>query len=162
MQIRKATLKDAQRVSELWTEFHKEHDSNIIKKNKRAAPQMAKRKDARQQFEKYVRKCIRSKDSMVNVAVDNGKIVAYSLVLIKKNTPVFEIRKMGYFADLFVQKPYRGQGISSQFRDIAIRWFKQKGLKFMSIMVYPDNTHAHEIYKKWGFFDLHMEMRSKI
>jgi len=44
----------------------------------------------------------------------------------------------------------------------AIKWFKKKGMKFVSLGMYPDNKDAHSIYEKWGFFDYHLDMRKEI
>jgi len=82
--------------------------------------------------------------------------------IIKKNTPIFSLEKLGHISDLFVRKKFRGIGISSMFRDEAIRWFKKKRMKYATLDVYPDNVIPYKIYKKWGFFDFHLEMRKKI
>ena len=160
--IRKAKLREVEEIASLWNIFHKEHDANVIKYNKHTAPHMAKKKDAKKQFAKYIKRCIHSKNSTVFVAEENNKLVGYSLLLIKKNIPIFTIEKLGYMADLFVKKEYRGTGISSKFKDQAKSWFKKKGVKYISIMVYPENKHAHNIYKNWGFFNFHYELRSKV
>ena len=162
MIIRKAKIKEAQEIARMWNEFMKEHDSKVIKKNKKAIQHVAKLSNSQSIFAEYINTCIRSKNASVHVAEDDGKLVAYSLIKINKNIPVFKINTLGYFADLFVKKEYRGKGISSKFRDLAILWFKKKGIKYISITVHPENEYAHSIYKKWGFFDFHVEMRTRI
>ena len=84
------------------------------------------------------------------------------MVFIKDNIPIFELKELGYFSDLYVKKQFRKLGISSKLRDEAIKWFKKKKMKYISIALYPDNKFAHSVYKKWGFMDYHIEMRREI
>jgi ribosomal protein S18 acetylase RimI-like enzyme len=162
MIIRAAKLRDAPAVLELWQEFMKYHAEDLIKKDKRLMPHLEKKKDAPMLFFKYLKNCLRSKEHLVVVAEDNKKLVAYSLLEIKKNIPIFKAEKIGHFHDLFVKKEYRGKRISSMLKEKGIAWFKKNKIKYLSIQVYNDNEHAHNIYKKWGFFDFHIEMRRKI
>jgi GNAT superfamily N-acetyltransferase len=162
MIIRKAKLSDAPAILELWKEFIKYHSEVLIKKEKRLIPHLKNKKDAPELFLKYVKKCIRSKNYLINVAEDGNKLIGYSLLQIRNTIPIFKIEKTGHFCDLFVKKEYRGKKISSKFKEEAIKWFEKKGVKYLSIQVYPGNEHAHNIYKNWGFFDYHIEMRRKI
>jgi len=162
MIIRKAKVKEARLVADLWIEFMKDHDAIVLKADKRMKPHIKKNKGAKKNFQEFIKKCIRSRNALVYVAEDKGNLVAYVLSTIKKNIPVFQIKELGYFADLYVKKKYRGQGISTKFRDLSIDWFKKRKIKYISIMVYPQNTFAHKIYKKWGMFDSHVELRGKI
>jgi GNAT superfamily N-acetyltransferase len=162
MIIRKADLKDVTDTVDLWKEFMKYHDEIIIKKNKKVKPYLTKKKNAADIFRKYVQKIILSKDSITHVAEVEGRLAGYSLNCINNNIPVFKIKKIGYMSDLFVKKEFRGLGISTKLKNEAIKWFKKKGIKYVSIKVHNDNELAHSIYKKWGFFDFHTEMRKKI
>ena len=162
MIIRKAKVKEAPLIAGLWVEFMKDHDAIVLKRDKRLKPHVEKNKGAKKNFEQYAAKCIKSRNSQLYVAEENGNLVAYSLAIIKKTIPVFKIKELGYFADLYVKKQFRGKGISSRFKDLAIKWFRKRGIKYISIMVYHENKFAHSIYKKWGMFDYHVEMRGKI
>lgn len=162
MIIRKAILKDAPAVMELWKEFMKYHDELIIKKDKRFIPQFVKKKESPELFRKFVEKNIRSKNGEIYVVEVDDKLVGYSLIYIKDNIPVFEIEKLGCISDLYVKKEYRMKGISSKLKDETIKWFKKKGIKDLCLTIYPLNEHAYSIYKKWGFFDFHLEMRKRL
>jgi GNAT superfamily N-acetyltransferase len=162
MIIRKAKLKDAPAVLELWKEFMGYQAEMLAEKDYRMKPHLEKKKNAPEIFFKYLNKCLKSKDYLVNVAEDKGKLVGYNLLGIKNNVPIFRIEKTGHFHDLFVKKEYRGKKISSMLKEEAVKWFKKKGVKYLSIDVYSGNEHAHNIYKKWGFFDYHIGMRKRI
>jgi hypothetical protein len=47
-------------------------------------------------------------------------------------------------------------------KDEAMKWFKQKGMQYASIDTAPGNKHAHNIYKKWGFLNVHLSLTRKI
>ena len=160
--IRTAKLKEAGLITDMWKEFMKYHDEILAKKNPKLKPYLIKKKNAPQNFKAFIQKNIRSRNAVVHIAEIDGKAAGYHLSYIKPIIPVFKLDKIGYMADLFVKKEFRGLGISSRFKEEAFKWFKKKGMKHASIAVYFDNTGPHSIYKKWGFMDYHVEMRKKL
>jgi len=162
VEIRKAKLKDVSELTDMWVEFMKYHDNVVISHNSKIKVWLAKRKDAKTLWKKHITKSIRSKNSVVHVAEDKGKLVAYSLISIKPGIPVFKVEKLGHFNDLYVSKAYQGTGISTKFKDLAITWFKKKEVKHATIRVYHDNKIPHSIYKKWGFVDFNIDMRKRL
>ena len=113
-------------------------------------------------FGKYIRKHLRSKNSIVFIAEVNGNPVGYNINAIKDNIPVFKVEKLGHFFEIFVRKEFRCMKISSKFKDLAFKWFRKNGIKHISMFVNKENKQAHSIYKKWGFYDFNIEMRRKI
>ena len=89
-------------------------------------------------------------------------IAGYNLIFLKDNIPVFELARTGHIGDLFIKKEFRGLKISSKLNREAIIWFKKRGVKYSSLQVYPQNRHAYNIYKRWGYEDFHIEMRKKL
>jgi len=160
--IRKAKLKEVPEIVKLWKEFMKDHREIINSRTKYFTVYQEMKKSAPDNFKSYVSRNIRSKNGTVFVAEDNGKLAGYSLIIIKKNIPIFKVEKYGYINDLFVKKAYRRQKIASQFKELAIKWFKDKGIKHAGITVHTNNPKAHAIYNKWGFRDFHQELRKKI
>ncbi len=163
IEIKKAKLKDVDLIVKLWKEFmtYLATDMNP-EKIKNLKPFFEKKKNAEEIFKTYIKKCIRSKNYLLNIAYVDGKPAGYSFLEIKNTIPIFKIEKTGCFNDLFVKKQFRGLKISSKFKEIALKWFKEKGIKNMSISVYSGNEKARDIYKYWGFDDYHIEMRRKI
>ncbi|MBN2422992.1 GNAT family N-acetyltransferase [Candidatus Woesearchaeota archaeon] len=162
MQIREAELKDVPAIVEIWKEFLKDHDSIILENNEKLKPHIIRRNNAPELYKDFITKHINSEEGAIFLAEKENIILGYTLVYIKENIPVFEIEKTGYFSDLYVKKEYRRQGISTKLKEKALEWFKKKGMEYASIALYPDNPLAHSIYKKWGFFDYHVEMRKRI
>jgi GNAT superfamily N-acetyltransferase len=162
MKIRKARLKDVPGIVELWSEFMKEHADIVRRVNPKLRPYTIRRKDAKEEFGSFARKNIRSRNGGVVVAEEDGGLVGYALFFIKKGPSVYTEKVFGYISDLFVKKGFREKRISSLFRDEALKFFRKKGIKHSSLVVSPTNSHARNVYKKWGFHEYHIEMRRRI
>ena len=162
MIIRKARLKDVETLISAWKEFVSEHDSIVIGKS----PEKEKRRRLIKGFvEKKKRdfqKRIRSKNSIVFLAVKNNEIIGFSINTIKKYDELFKLKQYGYMDDLYVKPEFRGKKVSSQLKEEAIKWFKEKGMKHASLGFNSENSKAHKIYKKWGFCDEYTEMMKDI
>lgn len=162
LSIRKASLKDIPTIVNMWKEFMAFYKNTIIKQDPKLKPYLRKKKNIESIFKKFVEKHIHSKNGMVHIAEVDSKPVGYSVTFIKHNFPFFYLKKIGYISEIFVKKKFRGMEISSKLKDKAIKWFREKKIKYISIAVYDDNKLAHSIYKKWGFFDYYTDMRKKI
>ncbi|MEW6295223.1 MAG: GNAT family N-acetyltransferase [Candidatus Diapherotrites archaeon] len=161
IKIRRANLDDAKKIVGLWKEFM-EYLNDLLKRNPKLKPWIELKKNSHSIFRKFLKKNLKSKNSAVFLAEMDGMPAGYTLIFIKENIPIYKLEKFGYISDLFVKKEFRGKNISSKLKEKAIEWFKKKGLKHASIALWSDNTKAHSIYKKWGFFDQHIEMRKKL
>ncbi len=162
LEIREASLKDVPEIVRLWTEFMGHHDKLVLKENKKLKSFLVKRKNAADKYKEFLQEHFKLKKGTVFLAEVDDTIVGFTLVIVKDEIPIFEIKKIGYVSDLFVKEKFRKLGISSKLRDEAITWFKKKGLKHMSIGLYNDNKFARSVYKRWGFFDYKIEMRRQI
>ncbi|MFH1294941.1 MAG: GNAT family N-acetyltransferase [Candidatus Aenigmatarchaeota archaeon] len=161
IEIREATPEDIELIIELWNEFQ-DYQKDLLKKDPTLKSYLEKKKDAKQIFRNYITGRVESPEAKVMIAYADGKPAGYCLYMIEKTIPIFKMEKIGYISDLFVRPSFRGQGISSMFRDKAYEWFRKIGLTHVSIKLYPGNIHAHSIYAKWGFRDYHIEMRRKL
>jgi len=160
--VRRANAKDIDSLVRLWKEFMKVHDADVIAKNSKLKPHLKLNKDAHLGFKKWTGQLIKSKNGLITIVEVDGKAVGYTLCLIKKNIPVFALKKLGYISDMYVKKEYQGLGISSKLKDDAIKWFKKKKIKHISLRVYYDNEHGRKVYEKWGFFNHSIEMCREI
>lgn len=159
--IRNATEEDINVIILLWEEFRKYHDSNFLNKSKYKM-HIESKEDAKELFKKYIIDNIQKKDAQVSIAFSNNIPIGYSLIFLKPTVPIFKEEMTGHFGDLFVKEEFHGKGVASNFKKLSLEWFKEKGVKILSIQVYNDNLKAREIYKKWGFFDYHIEMRREL
>ncbi|MBI2079667.1 GNAT family N-acetyltransferase [Candidatus Micrarchaeota archaeon] len=159
--IRKAKLTDVKNLVYLSIELRHFH-ALLSGKNKTLIEFKKLKPNWKSIFKKWLIKNIKSKNSLVLVAEYWRELVGYSLFQIKDNVPIYSITKLGHVSDLYIKKIHREKGVASKFKKEAFKWFKRKGLKQLSIMVHSDNKKAHKIYRKWGFYDYHTELRKKV
>lgn len=159
MIIRKANLKDIPYLIELgkgMVNYHidlaNENDKIYEKRNK----------DAKKNWKKFLNKSIKDRNSLVLIAQDNNKYIAYSIALIKKNIPVFFIKKYGHIYDLYVDKKYRSKGVGRKLMNKTKEFLKKKKIKFISLEVIHNNSAAIKFYENYGFKEYHKIMRMRI
>ncbi len=141
---------------DLWKRFM-DHQSNLERKEgQNPLPRL--REGAPDLVRVYFARSIRSRLGFVLVLEDKGRVQGYSLCRIQKNIPVFEYDNIGYLSDIYLEGPYRGKGYSSEMWKRSLEWFREKGIKHISIRVLSCNPTAHEVYEHWGFRDLLTEM----
>ncbi|MFW3146687.1 MAG: GNAT family N-acetyltransferase [Thermoplasmatota archaeon] len=145
---------------ELWKKFM-EHQrglgraagEDLLPKMKENAPEIVG---------KYFERSIRSRHGYVLVLEDGGSIKGYMLSRIQKNVPVFKDEWIGYLSDIYLEEPYRGRGYASKMWEQTLEWFRSKGINTISIRVLCCNPSAREVYSRWGFTDLLLEMNTHI
>jgi len=159
--IREASIKDVSSIVTLWSEFMSEHDEMVLSKNEKLKNYTPKKDNASNNYREFISKHIKQGTGTIFLA-EEEEIIGFILLIIKDEIPIFKIEKIGYGSDLFIKKEYRNQKISSKLMDEAIKWFKKKNIRYISLGLYCDNKHAHSVYKKKGFFDYKLEMRKEI
>ena len=117
------------------------------------------KKDGEQISSKIIERQIRSKNGTILIAKDNNRIIGYTNLAINEYPPLFNIERIGKIIALFVDEEYRGKNASSLLFQESRKWFKQKNIKHIMLNVLPDNKHAKEIYKHWGFSCFVEDMR---
>lgn len=162
MIIKKADSNRVNEIVDLWLEFMDEHDKIIINDNPVLKNYESKDKNMGESYKEFLKSYIESDKGIVYLAEENEEIIGYTLIFIKNEIPIYENKKVGYISDLYVKKDFRKKGISTQLKDRSLEWFKDKGIKIIAVPMYPDNKHAHSLYKKWGFIDYKFELRKII
>jgi len=162
MIIRKAKLKDIPGVVRLWRHFMKDHDEIYLAKHPEWKPRMRRRAEAPTLFAKFVKKNIHSKNGAVFVVEEDKALVGYAIIYLKKDSPVYVEDTNAYISDLFVQEAHRGRGASSMLKDAMSAWARQKGERNLGLQAFFVNEHARNIYKRWGFEDVAVDMRKRL
>lgn len=160
IKIRKAALKDLPTLVSLLNEAFDYHME--LKNDGTLRRYMKKAKDFNKASKKWILTNIRSRNSLVLVAEDNGKTVGYSLALHKKNMPIFRIDRVGNISDLYITSGYRNKGIGSMLEKESIRWLKKNKINYLSITLQANNDSAHEAYKRWKFREATISMHKYI
>lgn len=154
MVIRIATLDDLDEILKLKIQ---------IKDNEK------KYNDSLEDFDKvkkhyiqYTKNDINGKYRRLLVATINGKIVGMILGKQYRSLKISGYKLRGYISNLYVEKKHRKKGIAKELIDSLILWFKEKGVKEMTLEIYSDNKVAIDLYKKIGFTNYSIKMFKKI
>lgn len=121
----------------------------------------------------YMQKMIddsESMDGVIYVAEEAGSVVGFVQGVVINHSPgdnvVFDTthipRKDGWIGLLFVEPGHRGMGVGQKLMDKIKIYFENKGCDTLRLLVLSDNTHAIEIYKKYGFIKHEVEMVRKL
>ncbi|MBR9683374.1 GNAT family N-acetyltransferase [Candidatus Woesearchaeota archaeon] len=157
--IKKAEKEDIGNLIKLWQGMRQYHEKIATEKDA-FYDQIEKNKNTI--WKKFIKKSIKDKNSLILIAYDKGKPVAYCILLIKQNIPVFKIKKYGYISDIYVEKNYRGKGMGKKLMDISVGFFKKNRIKFMELSVKHNNKSSIKFYQKYGLKEYHKHMRIKI
>ncbi|MBU2561893.1 MAG: GNAT family N-acetyltransferase [Nanoarchaeota archaeon] len=160
--VRKAKIKDIPEITKMWKQFMKDHDDTVIPKDPRMKPQLKRPQTAHNTFSKFLAKNIRSKDATVFVLDCSGTLIGYAIGFKKKTPPVFKMKEIGYLSDIYIKRGYRSKGLGSKMIDELREWCKNKGLKYLSLIVYEKNPRAQKLYSRKGFYFHSREMRMKV
>jgi ribosomal protein S18 acetylase RimI-like enzyme len=158
--IRKARVKDVVEIVNIWHHFMDEHREMGREWKEDRIPEIKDNVD--ELLHDYFSRSVRSKNSYLLVLEDEGKVQGFMLSMIHKNIPIFKKHPVGLISSLHVEKQLRGKGFSSEMFERTMKWFDEKGVSQISIRVMSCNEHAYGIYRKWGFKDIHVEMRLDI
>jgi ribosomal protein S18 acetylase RimI-like enzyme len=101
--------------------------------------------------ENQLRRLMKSQDGLVLVALDNGKVVGYSLTEIKYATPGFRHEKIGFVHDTAVTAGYRRQGVGQKMLGEIVVWLKERQIQHLELQTSSRNNVANSFWQKQGF-----------
>ncbi len=99
MKITEATEKDIPEIVELWKELSDYH-SNIDSF-------FTRRKDGHVNFKSFITELIKSEEAKIFIAIEDEKIIGYTIAIIDPYPPVYLLEKHGSIYDMFVTLKHR-------------------------------------------------------
>jgi|SRR3989338_3091988 len=144
IQIRKARIGDAEHLARLYLQFwvpHKKVDPLL---------EFEKKMTLKNQIE-FAKKEIKKRSNHIFVADLNEKVIGFIEFFIKKNDDCFKIKKYGYLNSATTDKKYRGKGVAKKLTNASLKFFKDKGIKYVRTNVYNSNDVAMKTWIKLGF-----------
>jgi GNAT superfamily N-acetyltransferase len=160
--IRKARLEDISYLIKLEKKLIDEGNEIIMNSYPQHIIDFSFNGPQQSMSKKLIKNAIYSRNGLVLVSEIDNIIVGYLLLTIRKNFPIFKLKKYGKLQTIFIEEKYRNKKISTKLINRALEWCKEKGLSRVSLDVLPKNLHAIEVYQKWGFTPYSLEMRSDI
>ena len=152
--IKKAKIEDLEALLEIKLEAKREER----KTNKNLDP-IGKVKNV---YKEYLKKDLESKYREVFMALDGKKIVGLVVGRIYRSLKVTGYERRVSLGNLFVKPEYRKKGIAKKMMSSFIEWCNSENIKTITLSVYPQNTHVHELYSKVGFEDFCITMHKKL
>jgi ribosomal protein S18 acetylase RimI-like enzyme len=132
-------------ITELWKElidYHRDLDGFY-----------SRRADGDTNFKKYLSDCIISEDCLAIAAVEDGKVLGYSISQISSHPPVLETEEFGLITDMAVKSGYRKKGIGSALLMETLDWFASKEVGRIELHVAAANPIGNSFWTKHGFKD---------
>jgi ribosomal protein S18 acetylase RimI-like enzyme len=144
LKIRRAKASDAEQLAKLYLQFwvpHKKVDPLL---------EFEKKSTLKKQIE-FAKKDVNKKGNYIFVAEQDEKLIGFIEFFIKKNCACFKIKKYGYLNAITTHKGYRGKGVARALTNVALKFFKSKGIKYVRTNVYNSNDVAMKTWTKLGF-----------
>jgi ribosomal protein S18 acetylase RimI-like enzyme len=156
MEIRKATTEDLEALFKLKLKL-KNQDISID-------PYLKPIEEAKEVYKKYLIRDLKKQgtDRITLVAVKNNKIVGCIRGTLARTLHVLNVTFRGTIDNLFVEKEYRGNSAAKKLIEGVISWFKEKKVDVMTLHIYPSNSKAKSLYKKFGFKEYTLNMNRRL
>ncbi|MFT4415954.1 N-acetyltransferase family protein [Fredinandcohnia humi] len=138
MVVRKIEVSDAAAFLEL---------SNHVDKSGYMLYEEGERKTTPNQQEKMIERVLSEPNSMIFVAVDEGKLIGYICAF---GGSVIRNKHSAYLV-LGVHNGYRGKGVATMLFDRLFTWAQEVGITRLELTVITDNVKAFNLYRKMGF-----------
>ena len=117
------------------------------------------------EFSNYIARRRTDNDFMLFVAEESGVVIGFVMGWIRFRPPLYELRKVGYLSNIFVDEAARGRGIGGRLYRRLENWFKTMDVDFVETTAYAGNTETLEVFRSYGLKDLsvtfYKELRGK-
>ncbi len=143
MKIREAKSQDIEQVTQFGVRLLKQHAD--------LDPYFVPVKNINKLYQKFLERCLDSKDYLFLVAEENGKLAGYAVGEIQTRAAVFKISENGYINDVFVDEEFRKLGIAKKFLSELKKWFKDKNIKYVELSVHVKNEIGKKTWEKFEF-----------
>ncbi len=150
--IKKASIDDLEIIQELNNKLSKKESIDF---DTTVNPLFA----TTEQGTSYFKRMIEDEDNIVLIAKDEGNPIGYIAAGIEKVGSFRIIPNLCEIDNMWIDEPYRSQGIGRKLIEEVTTWANSKGIKRMRVIASYDNIKAINFYKREGFseYDLILE-----
>lgn len=154
--IRPAEESDTDAVARMWQQlvaYHRELDSDLPN----AAVNGAER------YAHGLTQRLNDSNTCTYIAEVDGQVVGYVLGVVVDFVPeMFEQEPSGFLADIFVEEPYRSQGVGRALVTALTDWFRAHKLRYFEVHVAARNPEAFKFWKDLGAREVIVRMRTDL
>lgn len=102
------------------------------------------------EHENHLRSVMMSKNERLFVVDVNGNgIQGYLRCKLEQREPFLE--RVGYVSEIYVMPKNRGNGYGSELLTIALKWFKDSGMRWVLVSTHILDTQANNFWVAKGF-----------
>lgn len=143
VRVRPARTADIPAIARLWREMmdlHNEFD-----------PRFAIVRNSEDISRRYLHSVMERSDYRIFVAVDEDRVVGYTMGIILANPEMFQLSQYGFLAEMSVHQDYRLQGLGRQMWESLEEWFAGVGVEVVQLNVSVLNAKGRGFWDKLGF-----------
>jgi ribosomal protein S18 acetylase RimI-like enzyme len=144
--VRRATLRDLDRVAALWTLITRHHEP--------LDPVFRMRAGADDALRELLGAIHRDAHSAIFVYDDGGDLPGLCIVRIDSSPPIMLENERAEITDLGVRDDARRRGIASRLVDAAFDWIREGGISRVEVHVASANAEGQAFWRTRGFGDL--------
>ncbi len=155
IKIRKYSEKDLDYIvskQHLLSEYHRQYDEDYYR------PSI----NSKEEFKNYIAKRINDNDFNIILAESNEIIVGYVMGWIESRPPIYDIRKVGYLSNVFVDSGERNSGVGKKLFSEIENWFKSITVDYIEIKSDARNDSTIKKFRSYGFKDLSITFYKKL
>lgn len=105
---------------------------------------------------------LKSKDSLLLVAEENGKLIGYILSYITKRPGIFKEKKSGHISSIYVLEKYQNKGAARSLVEETYKWFRKKKIRYIELTVHTKNKEGVRFWDSMGFETITLRKRKKL
>jgi ribosomal protein S18 acetylase RimI-like enzyme len=154
MKIRRAELQDLKEL----VEFEKKISSMHGKLDKFYEESGSTEREKK----KFLSGHLKSRDSLVLVAEENGKIIGYILSYITKRPKIFKEKMSGHISSIYILERYQNKGVAKSLLEETYKWFKKRKIQWVELSVHTKNKSGIKFWEKSRFKTTILRMRRKL
>ncbi|MEI7719124.1 MAG: GNAT family N-acetyltransferase [archaeon] len=159
MIIRKATIKDTEKLADLYHEFYSTHKNmgkfwlpSWAPKDAKNFGDFVKAKEVKKHLVgEAIDAVTKYKSTFLFVAEENKQVVGFVSFYIEKNISWFRVKKYGFIDECCVLKKFRGKGIARELIEFAESNLKKKGIDYVMLKTSIGNKNSQQTWEHLGY-----------
>jgi ribosomal protein S18 acetylase RimI-like enzyme len=80
-----------------------------------------------------------------------GHLVGFLVGQVQPEVPIYRIKSYGFIHDLWVEEPYRNEGVARQMVALAVERFSEMGVEQVRLDAAAKNEPARKLFDSCGF-----------
>lgn len=143
MVVCKADYRHLDSITAIWKQFMDYH--------KGIDPLFTRSKRGSKNFRKFIGELAVNENALVLAALEDEKVIGYSVTVIENYPPVFKLKQFAHLFDMAVVEKYRRSGAGAMMMAEIVKWCKSKGMSRIELQVVSANVIGNNFWQKSGF-----------